>query len=248
MNSQGPKDPVFEDYLQGQSDLSRLYQDGMAAMPPLALDETILAASRRAVRSRPRVMHTRFARSWVVPVSLAAVLVLSIGLVTFMSKEIPIYDDAAKLPPFSPSVREETTIDAPRKDRLKEKAETRGRKAAPLPSRTLQYRLAAPPAAAPAPMEDEVRAVHEADRMKGEAMGPPLQDSMQKGSAIGGRRTQNGPAPEVKAAADAAERTPEQWLARIEELRREGRHAEADASLMEFRKRYPEYLIEKGRK
>lgn len=248
MSSQGPKDPVFEDYLQGQSDLSRLYRDGAAETPPLALDETILAASRRAVRSRPRVMHPRFARSWVVPVSLAAVLVLSIGLVTFVSKEVPIDDDAAKLPPFSPSAREEMTADAPRKDRLKEKAETGGGKAAPLPSRTLRYRLAAPPAAAPAPMEDEVRAVREADRMAGEAMGPPLPDSMQKGSAAGGGRTQPGHAPEAKAAADAAERTPEQWLARIEELRREGRHAEADASLMEFRKRYPDYPIEKGSK
>lgn len=36
---------------------------------------------------------------------------------------------------------------------------------------------------------------------------------------------------------------PQKWLERIEELRREGRLTEADASLVEFKKRYPDYPL-----
>jgi len=38
-----------------------------------------------------------------------------------------------------------------------------------------------------------------------------------------------------------AERSPEEWLAEIAELRRQGRTVEAEARLAEFRRRYPDY-------
>jgi hypothetical protein len=37
--------------------------------------------------------------------------------------------------------------------------------------------------------------------------------------------------------------SPEQWLQGIADLRRQGRHEEADRQLAEFRKRYPDYRI-----
>jgi hypothetical protein len=40
-----------------------------------------------------------------------------------------------------------------------------------------------------------------------------------------------------------ADLTPEKWLERIEELRRQGKLDEARASLAEFRKRYPDYRL-----
>jgi DUF1009 family protein len=43
-------------------------------------------------------------------------------------------------------------------------------------------------------------------------------------------------------AASAAEPA-EQWLQRIAELRRQGRHEEADKALAEFRRAYPDYRI-----
>lgn len=36
---------------------------------------------------------------------------------------------------------------------------------------------------------------------------------------------------------------PEQWLKRIERMRKEGKHAEAEANLAEFRKRFPKYRL-----
>lgn len=43
--------------------------------------------------------------------------------------------------------------------------------------------------------------------------------------------------------AAAAARSPEQWLQGIADLRRQGRHEEADRELAEFRKRHPDYRI-----
>jgi hypothetical protein len=47
----------------------------------------------------------------------------------------------------------------------------------------------------------------------------------------------------MKAKADTAADSPEAWLTRIEALRREGKLEEADRSLAEFRKRYPDYPL-----
>ena len=46
----------------------------------------------------------------------------------------------------------------------------------------------------------------------------------------------------AKRSQDAGE-TPEKWLERIAELRRAGRHDEADRALAEFRQRHPGYRI-----
>jgi hypothetical protein len=44
-------------------------------------------------------------------------------------------------------------------------------------------------------------------------------------------------------ALSAASETPERWLERIVELRKAGRHDEADRALAEFRERYPDYRV-----
>lgn len=48
-----------------------------------------------------------------------------------------------------------------------------------------------------------------------------------------------------EAAPTAREKTPEEWLADIEALRKLGLDADADAQLAEFRKRYPDYPIKR---
>ena len=70
---------------------------------------------------------------------------------------------------------------------------------------------------------------------------PPAVEPMAKA-----RVARNAPA----AAADSlsnsersADLTPDKWLERIEELRKQGKLEEAKASLAEFRKRYPDYRL-----
>ena len=63
------------------------------------------------------------------------------------------------------------------------------------------------------------------------------------------RAPQEGPvraqalAKRAEAAARPVVEVPERELDRIAELRRDGRHDEADKALAEFRKRYPEFKI-----
>jgi resuscitation-promoting factor RpfA len=68
------------------SALDRLYRAGMHEEPPAHLDAAILAAARREVGARPRPLSAR-TRAWRVPVSIAALVVLSVSLVTLVQEE-----------------------------------------------------------------------------------------------------------------------------------------------------------------
>lgn len=69
--------------------LAALYRTAAREEPPPALDDAIRAAARRAVGSRPQRVITPFIRSWRVPLSIAAVMVLTVSLVTVMREEAP---------------------------------------------------------------------------------------------------------------------------------------------------------------
>jgi hypothetical protein len=76
----------------------------------------------------------------------------------------------------------------------------------------------------------------------------PAEERSARDAAAAPRALQSAPTQalakraEVGAAAPAAE-SPERELERIAELRRDGRHEEADRALAEFRKRHPDYKI-----
>ena len=68
--------------IDGDDKLSRRYRDLGAEEPPRALDEAILASARRAIAPRS-------AQRWAMPVSIAAVLVLAVGVTLRMQQEQP---------------------------------------------------------------------------------------------------------------------------------------------------------------
>ncbi len=88
--------------------------------PPRALDDLVLAASRRAL-ARPGL-----ARRWAAPVSIAAVLVLAFGVTLEMQREEPgieyrepakresaaPYAAPAQIPPAAPAVETKPSSDA----------------------------------------------------------------------------------------------------------------------------------------
>lgn len=90
--------------------------------PPAALDAAILAAARREVNARPlaaggdgeagvppvRALHVK--RNWYVPVSIAAVLVLSVSLVTLVHQE---KGDELAQPPVATSPLPKASASAP---------------------------------------------------------------------------------------------------------------------------------------
>ncbi len=75
------EEQALEEYLRGKSEVSRRYRTEATQQPAKHLDETILAASRKAVATKTRAFIGPIATNWYVPVSLAAVVVLCVGLV-----------------------------------------------------------------------------------------------------------------------------------------------------------------------
>ena len=107
-----------DDDLERDPQLARLYQAAQSAAgeePPAALDAAILAAARREVGARPQVVGgggeaagplVSRKRSWYVPLSVAAVLVLSVSVVTLVHEqkgdELAQPPKAASEPPSPP--------------------------------------------------------------------------------------------------------------------------------------------------
>ena len=83
----------------------------------------------------------------------------------------------------------------------------------------------------------EVRKQLERPKALSEVAPTPAQEAPREPSRDAANRVE----PEVMAS--AARLSPERLLERIAELRKEGRHDEADKALAEFRQRYPDYRI-----
>jgi hypothetical protein len=69
------QDREFETYLEGKSDVSKLYADLPEGDAPRHLDAAILAEAHRAVNSRP---GSKPKRRWVIPLSMAASLIVAV--------------------------------------------------------------------------------------------------------------------------------------------------------------------------
>ena len=247
--------------------------------PPEALDAAILAASRRAVGAGPRRAGASRMRRWALPVSVAAVVVLTLSLVVRVQLERPDLESPLPAPAALPPAAEKPARDA--KDEVaalakrneigktEPKAKTgtpepasaeRERDATRAPAAPAAAPAAAPPARQfvpepPAPKAPPAKSVAESSLGAARAPAPP---SVAEGRAIPGLREDAAAAGRVassaaledraQAAADVASKkdeSPRDWLERIARLRREGRVKDADDSLAEFRKRYPDYEIPK---
>lgn len=79
----GKQDPKLD-----ISDLSHVYRAGAEEQPPSRVDAAILAQARKAVGASRS--YSPFGASWSTPLSAAAVVVLSVVLVIFMSRETPL--------------------------------------------------------------------------------------------------------------------------------------------------------------
>ncbi len=66
--------------------LERVYAETGREEPRAELDQAVRAAARREVRARPRALGARL-RTWRLPISIAAVVVLSVSLVSLMREE-----------------------------------------------------------------------------------------------------------------------------------------------------------------
>ncbi|MDB5812332.1 MAG: hypothetical protein JWN94_4454 [Betaproteobacteria bacterium] len=323
------------------AELSALYRAAAADAPPPALDAAILAAAHREAGARPRSLGFSFRRTARAALSIAAVLVLSVSLVTLMREEAP---DAVSPSPEqgAPAAANEKSLTAegntdtrdarradvqtpksiglkpsnsspstglamPRgpdfgeryaqrpSDKLTAKVESRTADQgssmkrrdqfasapllprgnsdlrAPEPQRqpaAAKEESAPAPAAARPPLPAETAknkapqgavlgklaesktsakpadADREADTstraLKKDSVGKQMADAAPAAPPVSQLAS---PEAARSRAEPSAEPTPEKWLERIEELRKQGKLDEARASLAEFKKRYPDYRL-----
>jgi hypothetical protein len=217
--------------------VARRYRELEAEEPPRALDEAILAASRRSARP--------WTRRWAVPLSLAAVLVLSVTVTLRIQHErpgieLPLPQAKEPVPQAKEPVPAVSAVAPVAEAQSVPMAVVRKKKPVaqeepePFPA-AVQGNVAEdrPPAAAAAPApEDSLASRRDAVR------------SAESSAAGAAARNEAAPALMRAPAAQAAlADTPERELERIADLRGRGMHGEADKALAEFRKRYPDYTI-----
>ena len=221
--------------------VTRAYRALGGEGPPRALDDAILAASRRQ-------QHR-----WRVPLSIAAVLVLAVGVTLRMLPQRPDAETVALAPQVIHGPQPAAEQAAPA-GRFAQDAPSAAAPVAEAPSvaaRSVAGTRAKPAErgpqlaneSAPAALEMARRVEASAPAAAGAIAGSAQRDGAEEGRA----RTLAWapPAPGAATAAKFPEATlpPEAWLKRIAELRKEGREREAQESLAEFRKRYPDYKI-----
>jgi hypothetical protein len=222
--------------------VSRRYQELGAEEPPRARDDAILAASRRAVDARPApLVAPTGRRRWYFPVAAAAVIVIAVA-VTLQIERHP--DDEFVVASTPPRAQKEEQL-------LKAPASPGQPKPASAPARAPQPFTPEPPPAATAPQRaDAVRDLAKSTEQP--AAAPQERIPAAPATVPELRRAMESSRPQANAPMGAAAsgqlqsrvmETPEAALERIAELRRQGKHEEADKALAEFRKQYPDYRL-----
>lgn len=266
MNDEKRPHPSTTDLLPGEELLSRLYQETTTAMPPPGLDVAILDAARQATRQKPRRVFFRASRKWTVPLSLAAALVVTIGVTRSLRHEMASPVTVAPAP-VAPRLSSSARLDARDETVLKRREEqpTQAREtpaATPLIRESLETMTVpaapqAPPLAlgmaqsAPADRqrvgEDDVSREQAPARLEKER---EVASPFHAPEAV----VLSAPEPQAKREAEEAKKDAlssndlslREWIATIKKLRQAGNQVEAEASLKAFKQRYPTYPIEQA--
>lgn len=194
--------------------VSQAYQSLGKETTPTALDEHILAAARREVNSRPQ--QTSFSRRWAVPVSVAAVIVLSVSLFTMHQVPTPMETAPATIDsPAAPPMEEQEA----RSDSVETKQET-----------LMKQRSMAKPTKSDAPQAEHL---NDKDSAVSGAIMLEAAPALEKEQAI-----TSAPARISDNAVPI-----EQQLATIQQLLKEGKREEALSALKAFQERHPDYPL-----
>jgi len=212
--------------------LSRRYRELGAEEPSRELDQGILAAAHRAADKAHAPLVTPAGRHrWYFAFGAAAILVLAVAVTVQVERQQPDPEAIPASPAPVRSDREEGFSYQQEQQEDRKRAEVRKQLERP---KALSEVAPTPAQEAPrAPSRDA------ANRVEVEPKPAPAPEKREQSAAA--PAPQAAPSPEVMAS--AARLSPERLLERIAELRKEGRHDEADKALAEFRQRYPDYRI-----
>jgi hypothetical protein len=219
--SDEPKDPQ----------VSQRYRELGKDEPRPETDAAILAAARRAAKARPAPLVAPSGRQrWYFPLAAAAVIALAVAVTLHIEREKPSLEDSniAAIPPAPPQAAKDD----------------------PEPKAPLQEAVPMKPAPAQRAAPKAPRVGNRAEEKREQAPTPPTSppaDEVRERQAE--PLAKRAPAPAARSDAQAGVQpfslaeSPQRWLERIAELRKQGRDEEADKQLAEFRKRFPDYRI-----
>lgn len=230
--------------------LSRLYGQASHAEPPPALDAAILAAARAA--AAPQRPPRPWWRRLQAPLALAATAILAIALTLSIDRNPPL---DGEIPP-TPSNKEHLPASEQVAPASRNAAEalTPAAPAAGMPARKeAQRSKATPEKQTPAtssqdgPQPAAPTAVQGAPGAGAAKAAPAPAADAESADMLGSERRKPLAEPALEAKREAAtalpQKSPETWLEEIRSLRRQGRPAEAELGLREFRAAYPAYQL-----
>ncbi len=166
MSGPNDKDRSLDEYLRGDSPVSRAYREEAQELPPAHLDARILAEANRAGTAAKRVAKSPFSSYWMVPASLAAVLVLAVSVVVLLQFEPEKFDYAPKYATEPTTAAEPARQPADRAAPVEIPAlETYS---VPAPALEKQQKMIEPPATA-APAASGGRVINEPSLVPGES-------------------------------------------------------------------------------
>jgi hypothetical protein len=242
--------------------ISRRYRELGDEEPSRELDQTILAAAHRAAdRAHAPLVAPAGRHRWYFAFGAAAILVLAVAITVQLDRQQ--LDPEALSAASAPAVSE-------RKEGFSGEPGVLADQAPPQEARKKPAQAPAPakPQAAENTAKPQAAEVARADRLEARQQQAPTvepQNTQAPASSTAATPTQPekreqsaaaeaalsrrapapaaAPAPAPQVLASAVALPPERLLERIAELRKEGRHDEADKALAEFRQRYPDYRI-----
>jgi hypothetical protein len=223
------------------------------------------------VKKKPRIAYSPFSSSWAIPVSIAAILILSISIVPLMQESQDLSDLNQLSDEYKPARqkmdaetgliekrqydKQPTLKKAPKSSVSPQEATSSGEtrttaKDAITPAPEMKNKIMAP-ASAPKPIMELEESQKEQSRSYS-VPSEPIQRKLEK----------QGPEQKLKDKArldsDPVVResvgitgsamiilSPDDWIKKIKELQEAGKTEEAKKSLEEFKKHYPDYPIDK---
>ena len=245
--------------MSDEEKISQRYRELSREEPPRHVDDAILSAARGAVETRPAPLVVPTGRRrWYFPLAAPAVIVLAVAVTKHVERERP--DQEALIAPSANVLSGTRTEEARDTAKSAPASPPPARKAAPAQEFTPGPKAQAQPEAAPASPPQEMTAMkdqqsaatadqraRDLDRLDSQRLAHERERRQSAAGAAASRPAPASraeePAREAAALAKLAQQSPEQWLLGIDDLKRQGKHEEAEKQLAEFRKRYPNYKI-----